>query len=129
MAHVEGELIAVSDDRVYVLTDSGLVDVPHESVAKAILAAYATGEGQLAGWGALGTLSTLSHGIYLVITAPIWIIAGIMAAAGESRAGLVRYPEKPLTSFRLYARFPQGLPAGLEASALGRLEGKPPARD
>ena len=127
-AHVEGELIAVSDDRVYVLTDSGLVDVPRESVAKAVLAAYATGEGELAGWSALGTLSTLSHGAYLLITAPIWIIAGITAAAGESRAGLLRYPEKPLASFRPYARFPQGLPAGFEASALGRLEGTQPTR-
>jgi hypothetical protein len=123
VAHVEGELIAVSDDRVYVLTDTGLVEVPHESVAKATLAAYATGDGQLAGWSALGTLSTLSHGGYLLITAPLWIIAGITAAAGESRAGLLHYPEKPLASFRPYARFPQGLPAGLEASALGRLKG------
>jgi hypothetical protein len=125
---VEGELIAVSDDRVYVLADSGLVDVPHESVVKATLAAYATGDGELAGWSALGTVSTLSHGVYLVITAPIWIVAGIMAAGGESRAGLRRYPEKPLASFRLYARFPQGLPTGLEASALGRLDRKQSAR-
>jgi hypothetical protein len=123
VTHVEGELIAITDDRVYVLADSGLVDVPHESVAKATLAAYATGDGQLAGWSALGTLSTLSHGAYLILTAPMWIIAGIMAAAGESRAALLHYPEKPLASFRAYARFPQGLPAGFEASALGRLKG------
>ena len=121
VTHVEGELIAVTDDRVFVLADSGLVEVRHESVAKATLAAYATGEGALAGWSALGTVSTLSHGLYLLITAPMWIIAGIMAAGGESGAGLLRYPQKPLASFRLYARFPQGLPKGLEASALGRL--------
>jgi len=130
---IDGELIAVGDERMWVLTASGLVDVSRESVANATLATYATGAGQIAGWSALGALSTLSHGAFLIFSAPVWILGGFAATNSETRAGLVRYPQKPLASFRPYARFPQGLPEGLDPAALGPLAvtsaaGRSPAR-
>jgi hypothetical protein len=116
-----GELIAVSEDRIYVLTDSGLLDLPQASVTKATLAAYASGAGVLGGWAALGTISTLSHGAILVLTAPLWIIAGSVAAASESKVALHRHPPTPLVQLRPWARFPQGLPAGFGDPGRGPL--------
>ena len=114
-----GELIAVENDRFRVLGEAGLVDVPKGSVETAVLAAYTSDRGGLSAWAALGTLSTLSHGGFLLFTAPLWIGTGIGVAAAESRAPLVRYPERPMEDFRPYARFPQGLPSDVDAAALG----------
>lgn len=123
---VAGELIALDAERVYILTDAGLVTVPSASVKQGTLAAYETDAGGLAAWGALGSASTLSHGHFLIFTAPTWILATAATTQTESRAAQVRYPEKPFASFRPYARFPQGLPPGFEPSVLGRPRQGPP---
>lgn len=121
-----GELIAVDEPRLYVLTaESGLVVVTRDFLAKAILTGYGTKEEALAGWTTAGTLSTLSHGVFLIFTAPTWIIAGAVGTTSESRAGLLRYPQEPLASFRPYARFPQGLPPGFDPKELGHLRVAP----
>jgi hypothetical protein len=117
----EGELIAVDEDRFRVLTAAGLEDVEKQRVAKATLVAYTNKRGSLGTWVGLGTLSTLSHGALLLVTAPVWIATGIAVTADESRAPLVRYPERPIQDFRPHARFPQGLPPGLDGAALGAL--------
>jgi len=114
---VAGELIAVEEDRIYVLDDSGLQTVERGSIEKMNLAGYATDGAALGGWAALGTLSTLSHGKFLVLTAPLlWLAGGIASAADESRGGFAKPGD-----FQKYARFPQGLPPGLDADALGPL--------
>lgn len=120
----------MSTDRIYVLTASGLEDVPQTSVAGARLAAYGTGQDGLAGWTVAGTLATVSHGVALIFSAPAWIIGGIASASAESRAALLTYPKRPLVSFSPYARFPQGLPDDLEPAALGSLRavGSKPVR-
>ncbi len=124
---VQGELIAVTEDCVYALTDSGLRDVALASVKTATLGAYAPDAGLLATWSTLGTVATLSHGLFLFFTAPVWIIAGIATAAAEQRGARLRHPPTPFADFRPYARFPQGLPPGFDASALGPLRAAPSA--
>ncbi|PYQ45743.1 MAG: hypothetical protein DMF77_03270 [Acidobacteria bacterium] len=109
---VEGELIAVSDDHVYVLTRSELLGVPPAAVTSARLEKYRAGTDALGGWGTLGTISTLSHGWILVLTAPLWIISSTATVATESRVAQLRHPPTPLGEFRPWARFPQGLPPG-----------------
>lgn len=123
-------MIAVSADRIYVLTVSGLVDVPQASVTRAQLDAYRTAQGAIAGWFILGLLSTASHGGYLLLSVPMWLIGGGVALSAESHAALISYPKKPFAAFRPYARFPQGLPADLERTELGELRGlrREPAR-
>jgi len=68
----------------------------------------------LAGWGpaaiawtVLGTLSTLSHGWFLILSVPIWSVVGgattaIVWSPGVRASGCAE--------IRAYARFPQGLP-------------------
>ena len=110
-----GELIAVDDDALHVLTADGLHAVPRAEVRKARLVGYGTEGGALGAWMGVGALSTLSHGFYLVFTAPLlWFLGGGLATSEESRGGFV-----PEAEFRAYARFPQGLPPGLDRSTLG----------
>jgi hypothetical protein len=69
------------------------------------------------GWSIAGTVSTLSHGFYSIITAPIWALVGSItsATAWSPHLGLASCEVA-----RPYARFPQGLPS----SFAGRFEGR-----
>jgi hypothetical protein len=48
----------------------------------------------------------------VIFSAPVWIVATSISAAGESRAAMIDYPEVQLglRAFAIYARFPQGAP-------------------
>lgn len=116
---VEGELLAVTADSVWVLTDSGGALVVHTaSVRKGKLTAYRSNAGKVASWTFLGVLSTASNGLLLILTAPLWIITGTVAASGESIAPERRTPPMSWPELALFARFPQGLPPGLPLGAL-----------
>lgn len=112
---VIGEFLALEHDSVFVLSDDGAVRaVPTDSVTWARIAwfdsQWAT---TTAGWGVLGTLSTFSHGIGLLLTMPAWIIAGTVAAASDSRAPMVHPLRTGWDGARMYARYPAGLPPQL----------------
>ena len=116
---VAGELIAVHTDSVFVLADSTLVSLPRAQVRRATLFAYESGWGALAAWGFIGTLSTASNGWYAVLTAPTWIITSSIAAGIRSRAPMVSLTDQGgWDGLRMYARFPQGLPGGLDRASL-----------
>jgi hypothetical protein len=116
--HTDGELIAVSAESVWVLSGSQGLVIPTSAVKGGKLTAYAAQKGGLTTWAALGTLATLSNGGFLLFTAPMWIIGGSLAVGGESRAPERKNP--PLTWVELapFARFPQGMPQGIEVTAL-----------
>jgi hypothetical protein len=102
---------------VLVLNKSGVTDIPAAEIKRTRLELY--DENKIVGlWAALGTLFTLSHGFYLVLSAPIWVISGISGAVGESRSGIVEIEGSSPEEFRKYARFPQGLPAGIDLRLL-----------
>lgn len=115
---VQGELIALSPDRVFVLTDDGLLEIPKTTISQAKLTAYDSGAVALGVWTFLGTLSTISHGFFLIISAPVWVIGGSAATAVQSHKPVISYPKNSWEAFQRYARFPQGLPQGLERSSL-----------
>ncbi len=118
-ADVAGELIAVHPDSVFVLTDSALVGLPRGQTRKATLFAYDSRAGSLAAWGFLGTLSTVSNGYFLVLTAPLWIITSSVATAHQSRAPMVETSDSAgWDRLRLFARFPQGIPPTLDRTIL-----------
>jgi hypothetical protein len=123
---VAGELLAVDRDTVFVLTQDGAVrGVPLDSVREATIAWYQGHADHLAIWTLLGTVSTISNGWLLILTAPTWLIAGSAASAAESRAPLVRVPARTSwTAARMYARYPAGLPPDLPR----RLAPRPPDR-
>lgn len=114
----EGELIAVSADSVWVLSDTHGVVIPTSAVGKGKLTVYAAQTGTLRTWTVLGALSTLSNGGFLIFTAPMWIIGGSIATGGESRAAERKHPRLTWTELAPFARFPQGMPEGVELTAL-----------
>jgi hypothetical protein len=79
--------------------------VPTALVTVGTLTAYDSQYGALRLWTILGTVSTVSHGFVLVLTAPIWAIAGSTATASASKAPRVESTDPAL--LRVYARFPQ----------------------
>jgi hypothetical protein len=116
--HTDGELIAVSAESVWVLNGSGGHVIPTITVQGGKLTAYAAQTGTLTTWTVVGTLATISNGAFLIFTAPMWIVGGSLTAGGESRSPERKHP--PLTWVELapFARFPQGMPEGVELPAL-----------
>jgi hypothetical protein len=109
----EGELIAVDEVRVHVLTRTGLRSLPVGAVRRARLVIYESPAARKGGWAAI----VLSHGWWMVLTFPLWIAA----LAEVSRDGIISVEGRDLPALRGYARFPQGLPDGTAAADLGPL--------
>ncbi len=110
-----GELLAVEDDSVFVLDANGRVAaVARAAVPSATIAFYDGQFGRTAAWAGVGALSSISHGFGLILSGPIWILSGSLAARADSRAPLITVKEPAQwVGARAYARFPGGLPAGL----------------
>jgi hypothetical protein len=114
-----GELIAVHPDTLYVLSPFGtLTSLPRSAIVKARLSRYDANEEELGFWTFFGTASTISHGYALVFSAPIWFFTGLGAVVGQSRQPFLTYPTTSWDTLRRYARFPQGLPSGLDPETL-----------
>lgn len=112
-----GELIAVQDDSLYLL-DTTLQSVAVSEITYAKLVGYdseADGMGTLV---VLGTLSTISNGVYLVCTFPLWAIGGGYVAHLQSKLPVLEFPAQDIKLFQYFARFPQGLPENLDRTAL-----------
>lgn len=114
---VSGELIAVGRDSVYVVNDA-LHAIAFADVTSGRLAAYASYAGEMGGLVFLGTLSTISNGWFLVLSAPMWIIGGTVAVSVRMLEPVVDYPREGLSSLARFARYPQGLPPGLDRSRI-----------
>lgn len=110
---LRGELIALSADSIYV-ADEALHVVARADLQRAQLVAYESEAGKLGGLVALGTLSTASHGFVSVLTAPVWILFGGAMAVVQSYKPVVAFPSSKLERFAPFARYPKGMPAGLD---------------
>jgi hypothetical protein len=131
-----GELIAAADRRLWILTDQGTLRiVPFQDVREVTLGVHDNHADVYALWTVLGSLSTISHGAFLVFTLPLWLVSGISSASLESHRGLFECPsdtpspppismETCLTSTAAFARFPPGLPPGV---GVDQLMGRAPA--
>jgi len=107
-----GEFIAVGEDSIYILRADTLHAIPLERVTRARLAFFDPGM-NAGGWSAAGAVSTLSHGLALVISLPFWLAGGIPIAnlhTGEARA---EFPDLSWPELHRYARFPQGPPPNI----------------
>lgn len=105
-------------DSIFILERGAWFGVATTEVASATLWAYDANYGPLAAWAILGTLSTPSHGVGMVISAPVWIVVGTAAASSQSHAPRMTLTPGTWESARAYARFPQGLPPGLDRSSV-----------
>ncbi len=109
-----GEFIGLRDSAVFLLTEKGYLKmIPMKDVRNATLFIHENNGGKAALTTFLGTVSTISNGFYLLITAPIWIISGTILTVQASNKGNYYQAEPDFAwwdSFKLYARFPQGIP-------------------
>ena len=115
---IDGELIAVTEDSIWVLSPQGGRAIATRSVKEGKLTAYQAPTGTISGWTALGVVATISNGVVLIITAPLWIITGTVAASHDSHAAVRTMPEHRWQDLAAFARFPQGMPAGVRLTDL-----------
>lgn len=114
-----GELIEVGDSAVTVLDLTGQVQPAGRSdIREARVATYQSQAGRYGLWAALGSVATISNGAYLLFTFPAWLGTGAEAVRLENASPLVDYPGVPWAALRPHARFPQGLPPGVDPAAL-----------
>lgn len=114
---VRGELIAASEDSLWVLPlDGSLRSVSRSAASRVRLSRFDANWGYLATWTTLGTLSSISHGVWLVISAPVWMIGGSLATRSQSYKPILEDPDT--RALRRYARFPQGLPPNVSRTDL-----------
>ena len=115
--YVQGELLAAEGDVVYVLTKEGRVETVHkQEIVKATIEVYPSRAAPAIVWTILGTASTLSHGFFLVFTAPTWLAVGIPSSIEEgSKVVKVDGPDTP--QLWQFARYPAGMPRPAPAPA------------
>lgn len=114
----EGEFIAVSQDTVFILSQDELFAIPLDKIKHGTLTTYDSQHGILALWTLGGSLSTASHGVGAIISLPVWILSGTIATTGQSFAPVKTFPARSWDELKKYARFPQGLPKGIEVKKL-----------
>jgi len=112
-AVVIGELLACERDRVYLRVRAGDVRWV-ELLAAEWPVLDVVGSDQYSAtalWSSGGFLSTASHGVWLVVSAPVWAVAGGVSIGS---AGPPAYATRgcPAT-VRAFARWPQGLPSAM----------------
>ncbi|NWG27091.1 MAG: hypothetical protein HXY48_01010 [Ignavibacteriaceae bacterium] len=106
-----GEFISYDESKIYLLYDS-LYQIPKSKISISTLELDQKNATTYGLWVFLGTISTLSHGYYASITAPLWLLFGIPSAVGESARDRYEseYPDDAYwESIKKFSRFPQGV--------------------
>jgi hypothetical protein len=124
-----GEFIASDSEHIYILYDS-LYVLHKDKITTSSIELDKKNTGLYSCWTAAGIASTISHGFYLIITAPLWIMFGIPSASGESFRD--RYFAEPpdqiyWNDLNKFSRYPQGL-SEIELSELRPLITKTPEK-
>lgn len=117
---VAGELIAIDDSSIYLLNDVLLDRIPQRNILKSVIELdrkhYEYGIHT-----SFGTLSTISHGLVSIITAPMWILFGWPVAIGETyRDRYLGNPPDNLywNTVRKFSRYPQGISSDVDYQSL-----------
>lgn len=116
--YFDGELIAIENEEIIILSPetNTCVSIPMENVKKFKLT-YA--KSTQYGWTIpLLTISAFSHGIIGISTLPLNLIVTIWVTIAGNNA--TRYTDKKMTyeELKMFARFPQGIPEGLDLSSI-----------
>jgi hypothetical protein len=114
----QGELIAVSADSLWLLVGAVPLAIAAERVRSAEVTGWDSRPGDVVGLAALGTLSTISNGAFLLLTAPAWIVTGAVASSAQAAQSRISAGGADLQRLAVYARFPAGLPPGLDLRTL-----------
>jgi hypothetical protein len=116
---ISGEFIATSNDSLYIM-DRGEVKIYAVSnISLARLVIFKNMSSTFGAWTFLGSLLTISNGAFLLFTLPTTLIMGISTTIGEAkRINFLDYPSNSIENLSKYARFPQGIPEGLNIADL-----------
>ena len=127
---MEGELITIQDDSLFILGEEGISIIPFVDVKKARMYLYKNQAGMYAAWTILGLMPNIAGAIayqeplFMAIGIPfllVGMITSIVEAANTNNQ--LFYPGKSnQKTFNQYSRFPQGLPG---RSILKELKLKP----
>jgi hypothetical protein len=115
--HASGELIAATSDSLWILSPPGHV-IPVADIVDGELVGYDARAEQVGGAVALGVVSTISNGAFLIFTAPMWLIGGSVAARSQGQVAIDELPAARWEALAAFARFPQGMPEGIELADL-----------
>ena len=114
--NIKGELIAIDSSLIVVLTKNKdawtAVPLSVDNI-KSFKLSYARNKDY--GWTIpVFTLATISHGLFLIITAPINLIVTTSVAIGSKKS--FQYTDKTMSlrKLKMFARFPQGIPPTID---------------
>ena len=113
--NIHGELIAVSADRLTVLSGGQLVGIHMTNITLIKVTSFQSQQEVIGWWAFFGFLSTASHGFGLALSAPAWIITGTVSTIAASNHPQTLASPGQWTDLRKFARFPQGLPEGVDS--------------
>lgn len=127
---MKGELIAVSPDSLWILADSGLASLPLAAADHVQIQRHNFGVGKGLVWTLIGGVATGGAltaacssiegncgGIFIAVAA-MWGIVGGLSSASLEASSKTTFAGPPWEGLRPYARFPQGLPDGLDRAVL-----------
>jgi hypothetical protein len=117
-----GEFIAVDSQSLYYANESELQTVPLPAISKARIVVYRSQSGQLVGWTVAGSISTVSHGYFIILSLPLWIITGSAFTSACSFEPVIDISHGNWDRARMYARYPTGLPEGFDSELLKPIE-------
>lgn len=114
---VSGELLAASDRELTLKVGGFAEAIDADTISKVDVTLYSNegALGALTAWAILGTSSALTHGLFFIISGPLWALVSTVSivpvGADMNRFARVR---GDLGVLHQYARFPQGLPRDFE---------------
>lgn len=118
-ADVTGELIAVAEDRLYVLTERGVESVSKNEITTAVVDGYDQDARPVARAWVIGAIASVGAGVWgIYVMQPLWALAGRTALKEAASYARVSYPRQRWEEMSKYARFPAGLPANIDLLTL-----------
>lgn len=117
-----GELLAVDADSLHLLTaDHRMISLSWSQVRAARLEAWKSDAARLAGPSMVGLPLSVGHGWFGLISLPIWSLTSTGVVAGLSWKPVLHVPPDKVEELPPFARFPGGLPRGLDRHSLRML--------
>ena len=129
---LEGELLVVEKDRLWLRTSNGVRELPLSGVSEVRVKRHGFGARQALTWtgigaalSGIGMASACSSvegssgcGGWGLGTAGVWLLVGALSAPAFEASSRIRYPTPSADTLRPYARLPQGLAAGVAPTSL-----------
>ncbi len=115
LSSIEGELIAIDSNTIVILQETSMnkcTIFKTEDIKKFKLR-YAKPKHY--GWTIpVYTLATISHGVFLLLTAPLNLIVTTAVTIGGERAFTYDNDDLTYEELKIFARFPQGIPCNVD---------------